>query len=108
MKRPEKAPDMEDLLNRGFPRWSPETMKLAKEYNGRYLHWSDLEYRDVGPDSRETLWTLMKILRDGTVKKIGFQDLIIRYNITDESQRILHDLDMRLSSGLVPDSRLDG
>ena len=108
MKRPEQAPDLEDLLNMGFPRWSPETMKLAKEYNGRYLHWSDLEYRDVGPDSRETLWTLMKFLREGTSRTIVFQDLVIGYNITDEAQRILHELDVRLSSGLVPDSRMDG
>lgn len=82
-------------------------MELAKEYNGRYLHWSDLEYRDVGPDSRETLWTLMKILREGTIRTVEFDDLVIGYNITDNAQRILHDLDVRLSSGLVPSSMLD-
>ena len=107
MKRPEQAPDLTDLLNRGLPSWSPETMELAKEYNGRYLHWSDLEYRDVGPGSRETLWTLMKILREGTVRTVEFGDLVIRYNITDNAQRILHDLDVRLSSGLVPSSISD-
>lgn len=82
-------------------------MELAKEYNSRYLHWSDLEYRDVGPDSRETLWALMKILREGTIRTVEFDDLVIGYNITDNAQRILHDLDMRLSSGLVPSSIQD-
>lgn len=107
MKRPEQAPDLKYLLDRGPLTWSPETMELAKEYNGRYLHWSELEYRDVGSESRELLWTLMKILREGTIRAVEFRDLVIRYNITDNAQRILHDLDMRLSSGLVPSSRLD-
>ncbi len=53
-------------------------MELAKEYNSRYLHWSDLEYRDVGPDSRETLWALMKILREGTIRTVEFDDLVDR------------------------------
>lgn len=107
MKRPERPPDLSVLLDTGLPKWSSETMELAKEYNDRYLHWSDLEYRDVGPDSRETLWTLMKMLREGTVRTIDLHDLYLKYNITDNAQRILHELDMRLSSGLVPSSRLD-
>lgn len=107
MKRPEQAPELKDLLEEGFPSWSPGTMELAKKYNDRYLHWSDLEYRDVGPDSREVLWTLMKILREGTIRTIELHDLVVKYNITDDAQRILHDLDMRLSSGLVPSSKLD-
>lgn len=86
---------------------SPRTMELAREYNDRYLHWSELEYRDVGPDSKEALWTIMKMLREGSTRTIGLGDLVIRYSITDNAQRILHDLDMRLSSGLVPSSRLD-
>ena len=107
MKRPARPPDLDELLYEGLPKWSPETMELAKDYNDRYLHWSELEYRDVGPDSRETLWALMKMLREGTVRTIELQDLELRYNITDNAQRILHELDMRLSSGLVPSSRLD-
>ena len=107
MKGPEQASYLKDLLNRYSRDWSPETMELAKEYNDRYLHWSELEYRDIGPDSKETLWTLMKILREGTIRTIEFHDLVIRYNITDDALRILHDLDVRLSSGLISDSRLD-
>ena len=107
MKIPEQAPYPKELLNGGSISWSPETMELAKEYNGRYLHWSDLEYRDVGPDSREVLWAFMKILREGTVRTIDLNDLVIRYNITDNVQRILHNLDIRLSSGLLSGDRFD-
>ena len=107
MRRPRQAPNLEELLDGGIPGWSPETMELARKYNDRYLHWSDLEYKDVGPDSREVLWTLMKILREGTARTVELDDLALRYNVTDTAQRILHDLDMRLSSGLVPSSRLD-
>ena len=107
MKRPEQAPVLKDLLDRGPLSWSPETMEIAKEYNGRYLHWSELEYRDIGPDSKEILWALMKILREGTIRTIDLHDLIISFNITNDAQSILHDLDTRLSSGLVPSSRLD-
>lgn len=49
----------------------------------------------------------MKILREGTIRTVEFDDLVIGYNITDNAQRILHDLDMRLSSGLVPSSIQD-
>lgn len=107
MKMPDQAPDPENLLSRGHVSWTSETMELAKEYNGRYLHWSDLEYRDVGPDSRASLWTLMKILREGTVRTIDLHDLAIRYNVTDNAQRILHNLDICLSSGLIPCGGLD-
>ena len=107
MRRPKQAPNLEELLDGGIPGWSPETMELARKYNDRYLHWSDLEYKDVGPDSREVLWTLMKILREGTARTVELDDLALRYNVTDTAQRILHDLDTRLSSGLVPSSRLD-
>ena len=107
MKRPERPPELTELLGDGFPQWSLETMALAREYNDRYLHWSDLEYKDVGPDSRETLWTLMRLLRDGSARRIELLDLTLKYNITDNAQRILHELDMRLSSGLVPSTRLD-
>ncbi len=106
MKLPEQAPGPKDLMKGGFPGWSPETMEFAREYNERYLHWSDLEYRDIGPDSKETLWALMKILREGTARTVGFGDLVIGYNITGNAQRILHELDLRLSSGLVPDGGL--
>lgn len=43
VKIPEQAPYPKELLNGGSISWSPRTMELAKEYNGRYLHWSDLE-----------------------------------------------------------------
>ena len=49
MKRPEQAPELKNLIDGGFTNWSPVTMELAKEYNGRYLHWSDLEYRTSAP-----------------------------------------------------------
>lgn len=104
MKLPEQAPDPKDLMKGDFHGWSPETMELAREYNERYLHWSELEYRDTGPDSKEILWALMKILREGTARTVRFGDLVIGYNITGNAQRILHELDLRLSSGLVPDS----
>ncbi len=107
MKRPEQAPDQKDLPNRVPYTWSSETMELAKGYNGKYLHWSDLEYRDIGPDSREALWALMKLFREGTIRTVEFHDLIIRFNITDDALRTLHDLDVRLSSGLVSGNSLD-
>lgn len=107
MKRPESAPRLNDLLDGTSLSWSSETMELAKEYNSRYLHWSELEYRDIGPDSREALWTLMKILREGTFRTIELRGLVFKYNITDNAQRILHGLDVRLLSDLVPDGRPD-
>lgn len=107
MRMPEQPPELNGMSLDRILHCSSETMDLAREYNGRYLHWSDLEYRDVGTDSREVLWYLMKILRRGTERSVVLGDLKLSYNVTDDAQRILHELDMRLTSGLVPNSKLD-
>lgn len=105
VKTPETPPDWQRLP---ISPHEDETLMLAKAYNDKYYHWSDLKYHDTGPDSRETLWALMKLFRTGTARTVDIGSLKLCYNLTDDAHRILHELDMRLSCGIVPESALDG
>lgn len=84
-----------------------ETFDLAREYNRRYLHWADLEYRDVGPESREKLWLVMKFLRSSTIKNLEIGAIDLSYNLTDDANRTLHELDMKLSFSFASESEID-
>lgn len=105
MDLPEKPPETDGNVTVPF---DGDVIALARRYNERYLHWSELKYRDWGGASREELWAAMKFLRTFTAKSIGIGDLDLRYNLTDKAAMTLHDLDMRLATGIVPPEYLEG
>ncbi len=101
MKRSERSPENPPPTTDA----SQGTWDLAREYNRRYLHWSDLEYRDTGPDSREALWAAMTSMRRGTETTITIGDLVLRLNTTPDMLMMLDRLDAFLSASgdRVPD-----
>ncbi len=104
MDVPERPPKVDCSVLESF---DDDVRDLVRRYNERYLHWSDLKYRDSGTATREQLWTAMKLLRAVTAKSVRIGELEIRYNLTDGMQKALHDLDMRLATGIVPPGHLD-
>ena len=52
MKIPERCSDIGTVINSGSLVISEDVIGFAKEYNGRYLHWNDLKYREFGESSR--------------------------------------------------------
>ena len=51
-KIPERCPDIGTVINSGPLVTSEDSIRFAKEYNERYLHWNDLKYREFGESSR--------------------------------------------------------
>ena len=48
MKIPERCSDIGAVINSGPLEISEDVIGFAREYNGRYLHWNDLKYREFG------------------------------------------------------------
>lgn len=95
----EKVMDHLDLLE------DKETQDLAKRYNEQYVHWDELRYKNL-PKDPEIAWALMKLSRNNQSKHVRFNDIDLDYNMTNQSQRIIHILDTGASGLLVVDNPL--
>ena len=99
MKIPERCPDIGTVINSGPLVTSEDVIRFAKEYNGRYLHWNDLKYREFGESNRMDVWRLMKVMRILSFRYVRIGDLRISYTISDDYiQRTLHEIDSRIAS----------
>lgn len=107
MKIPESGPKYSDIASSKTLKLDEEIMSLSKEYNERYLHWDDLKYRDLGGSDREAVWAVMKFLRTMTLEPIRIGRLDFTYCIPREFQRMLHEIDISISTGLMPADRVD-
>lgn len=102
MNIPEKAPRADEL------RWNAEepssdALKYALEYNKKYLHWDELKYREFGSSNRYDVWSLMKLTRSMMSNGFSSAGVDFSYVINDDLQRMLYEIDVRVSSGLFPD-----
>ena len=88
MKVPRTAPVLktEDI----DPRVStdPESIELSNEYNRRYLHWDEIQYRECGRYGPLNLWYLMKISRNSTSEHIDFPGMRVSYNLPESFHRL--------------------
>lgn len=100
MKIPEKCPSIDAILESGAMDLSADAINYAKEYNGRYLHWNDLKYREFGESNRVDVWKLMKVARLMSYRYVRIADLELSYSPADDYiQRTLHGIDSRIVSG---------
>ena len=83
-----------------------ETLLLVKRYNEEYVHWDELRRKDL-PVDPEILWAIMKLSRSSQSKHIDILDVSLMYNITSQSQRIIHLLDTGASGLLVLEEPLN-
>lgn len=108
MKIPESGPTLESILkDKSTLSTNDDTIRYAGEYNEQYLHWSDLEYREFGKSSRKEVWTLMKVMRSATSKRLKVGNIDMMFNLPSEMQRMLHEIDVKLSTGLIPSDKFD-
>ena len=75
MKVPEKCPDINSVLGSEPIRTSADTLRYAKEYNEKYLHWDDLKYRDFGDSNRMEVWRMMKVMRIMAYRSVKLRHL---------------------------------
>ena len=108
MKIPERCPDIGTVINSGPLVTSEDVIRFAKEYNGRYLHWNDLKYREFGESNRMDVWRLMKVMRILSFRYVRIGDLRISYSVSDDYiQRTLHKIDSRIASGFLTSDGID-
>lgn len=108
MKIPEKSPDIGSIINSGPIKTSSDTIRFAKEYNEKYLHWDDLKYREFGESNRMDVWRMMKVMRIMSYRYVKIMDLKISYSLFDDYiQRTLHEIDSRIASGFLTSNGID-
>lgn len=101
MKVPEKSPDAAAFLNGEAMAVSPDMIKLAKEYNEKYLHWDELKYRDLGGCEILDVWSLMRFAREMSCTRVRIGGLELSFSPLDRSvQEMLFRFDRRTASGL--------
>ncbi len=108
MKVPERGPDVNTMFGPENAKAPSDTIKYAKEYNEKYLHWDDLKYREFGDSSREEVWKMMKFMRIMSYHTVKIQDLVLSYNLFDSyTQETLHEIDSRIASGPIASDGID-
>lgn len=106
MKIPEKPPDLNFLdLPDIFQHLNEEELTLlVKEYNTRYLYWSEFKYKRIPEGiTHEQLWTLLKINRNFNAERIKISNVSgfeFKYNLTSYIQEKLHEFDLNLGGTL--------
>ncbi|WP_400146918.1 Fic family protein [Candidatus Methanarcanum hacksteinii] len=83
---------------------SEEIKEFAKDFNKKYLHWSEVRTRDTGPFDPDTVWARMKLVRMDNSNTLVFGKTHYRYLISDRAVKMLHEFDMRMSVGSFPDA----
>lgn len=74
---------------------------LIKGINEQYLYWDKIKYKKTEENiAPEVLWTLTKLSRSLSAKKIHLGDYIFRYNTTDKIQKSLHEFDLNIGGNL--------
>ena len=65
MKIPERCSDIGIVIDSGPLVISEDVIGFAREYNGRYLHWNDLKYREFGESRRVDTGSCMYTIQPG-------------------------------------------
>ncbi|MCD4703566.1 MAG: Fic family protein [Methanosarcinaceae archaeon] len=102
MKIPEAPPKLNDLsLQNILPYLNDaEVNKAVKQFNIRYLYWSEFKHKPI-PDSitHEQLWLLLKVGRALGAEQFKISDVPgfqLTYNLTPYIQEKLHNFDLNL------------
>jgi len=104
MKPPRNPPSISLILT--DPRnssciLSPATGRIAENFNKRYLHWTEVKFRDTSDIDPDIVWTRMKLSRKDSAHVLNFGSFQIQYNITNDIQRQLHRIDTLPSTGYL-------
>ncbi len=82
---------------------SEEIKGYANDFNKKYLHWSEVRLRDTGHFDPDTVWARMKLVRMDNSMALIFGETHYLYYTSDRMMKMLHEFDIRATSGLFPD-----
>lgn len=83
---------------------SEDIKEYARDFNKKYLHWSEVRMRDTGSFHPDTVWARMKIVRMDNSISLVFGNTRYHYLLSDAMMKMLHEFDMRATVGLFPDT----
>ena len=103
MHLPRNPPRIEEMisdnqLNREI--LSDDIAKYAKDFNEKYLHWSEVRLRGTGTFNPDVVWARMKLVRSDISRTLVFGETKYCYLINDAISSMLHEFNERLSRGL--------
>ena len=103
MHLPRNPPRIEEMisdnqLNREI--LSDDIAKYAKDFNEKYLHWSEVRLRGTGTFNPDVVWARMKLVRSDISRTLVFGETKYCYLISDAISSMLHEFNERLSRGL--------
>lgn len=107
MQIPRNPPIVKDILtNRDNFNdiFSEDVDKYARAFNKKYLHWSEVRYRDTGSFEQDVIWARMKLVRAGNSIELSFGKTPYHYFISEGMMKMLHEFDMKATVGLFPDT----
>jgi len=107
MHLPRNPPKIESILSneqKSKDVLSEEIKEYAKEFNKKYLHWSEVRLRDTGSFDPDIVWARMKLVRMDNSTTVIFGKTRYHYYISDRIMKMLHEFDMRATVGLFPDT----
>jgi Fic family protein len=105
MKKPQSPPDCRSIISatgNNIEKFisDEELMRAVKKYNEKYLHWDEVRRRDTDGTDPEIIWCLMKLFRGFEQKEIIFKKIAVKYSVTKDFMRSLHEIDRMSSAGI--------
>jgi Fic family protein len=111
MKLPQKAPSAIDILSKKGPviqdLFTEENLKLAADFNSKYLHWDEIRRRDTKEVDAKDIWAVTSILRENSRVSLNIGGIPIKYTLIDSFQRSMHEIDRRFSGALLSKDMAD-
>ena len=107
MHVPRNPPDTERILadpkNAGII-LSEDVGRYAKDFNERYLHWSEVRHRDTGNIDPDIVWTRMKLAREDNCARLSLDSTVFRYVVTENVLKGIREFDMKAGYGTISES----
>ena len=104
---PRNPPDTEHLLR--DDRYSgiilsEEVGRYARDFNGLYLHWSEVRRRDTGSIDPDIVWARMKLAREDNCARVSLDDTVFSYVVTEDLLKKISEFDMKIGYGVFSES----
>ena len=107
MHVPRNPPDTERILS--DTRYagtilSEAVSRYARDFNERYLHWSEVRRRDTGDIDPDIVWTRMKLIREDSCARLSLDGTVFRYMITENVLKRICEFDMKAGYGTLSEN----
>lgn len=107
MHVPRNPPDLDVLFSNEEDLrhiFSADVKRYAVDFNRKYLHWSEVRFRDTGSLKSDHVWARMKFVRLDNSITLKFGEVSYCYYITEGMMKTLHEFDIKASVGLFPEN----